>query len=60
VNDILHAIRTTQEFAAREVRSVISWRVVIMAFEDVQTTFSEALQRITIYDLAHSAQRLLK
>jgi Rrf2 family iron-sulfur cluster assembly transcriptional regulator len=60
VNDILHAIRTTQEFAPREVRSLVSRHVVIMALEDVQTAFSEALQRITIYDLAHSAQRPLK
>jgi Rrf2 family protein len=56
VNDILHAMRTTQEFAPREVHSMISRRV-LMALEDVQTAFSEALQRITIYDLAHSANR---
>jgi Rrf2 family protein len=59
VNDILHAMRTTQEVAAREVRSMIGRRVV-MALGEVQTAFSQALQRITIYDLAHPAKRPLK
>ena len=57
VNDILRAVRTTQEVALRKVRSLIGRRVVIPALNDAQMAFSRGLQRITIHDLVRSAER---
>jgi Rrf2 family transcriptional regulator, iron-sulfur cluster assembly transcription factor len=58
VDDILRAVRATQEIAALKVHSLIGRRVIIPAIDEAQMAFSEALQRITIHDLVRSANRL--
>jgi Rrf2 family iron-sulfur cluster assembly transcriptional regulator len=57
VDDILRAVRARQ-FAAGKANSLIGRRVVIPALDEAQMAFSEALQRLTIYDLVRSADRL--
>jgi hypothetical protein len=43
---------------AGKANSLIGRRVVIPALDEAQMAFSEALQRLTIYDLVRSADRL--
>jgi Rrf2 family protein len=58
VQEILRAVRATEEVATGKVRSLIGRGVVIPALDDAQMAFSQALQRITIHDLVRSANRL--
>ena len=55
-DDILRAVRATQNVVAGEVRSLIGMDIVMAALQDAQMALSERLQRITVDDLARRAE----
>jgi Rrf2 family protein len=57
-DDIVRAVRATENSAACEIRSSIGRRIVIPALNAAQMAFSRGLQSITIHDLVRSANRL--
>jgi Rrf2 family iron-sulfur cluster assembly transcriptional regulator len=56
-DDIVRAVRATENIAAGEIRSSIGRRIVIPALNTAQMAFSRGLQRITIHSLVRSAER---
>jgi Rrf2 family protein len=56
-DDIVRAVRATENIPAGEIRSSIGRRIVIPALNTAQMAFSRGLQRITIHSLVRSAER---
>jgi Rrf2 family protein len=57
-DDVVRAVRATENSAAGEIQSSIGRRIVIPALNAAQMAFSRGLQSITIHDLVRSANRL--
>jgi Rrf2 family transcriptional regulator, iron-sulfur cluster assembly transcription factor len=56
-DDIVRAVRVTENSAAEEIQSSIGRRIVIPALNTAQMAFSRGLQRITIHSLVRSTKR---